>query len=184
MSIMSTFSKEKTNREWYCDICGAYLRSIDGILEGDKVITCTKCQGRVCKRRCSSLSQQSGWTCKSCMRPPDSWFQGILSAIQPNSKVNLTTRMNPDSLNEIDEDLEAIRKKEKEQVRDFIERLVSAMLGEDVDNASVTKLYNDQHYESIFTRYHQDLSNALTDLGSALHISIASKWIYLQSTSY
>lgn len=29
--------------------------------------------------------------------------------------------------------------------------------------------------DGLFARYHQDLSNALTDLGSALHISIASK---------
>ncbi|KAJ8913546.1 hypothetical protein NQ315_017097 [Exocentrus adspersus] len=161
-------------KEWYCDVCGTYLRSIDGILEGDKVVTCTKCKGSVCKRRCSSLTKQEGWTCRSCFRPSDSWFQGILNAIQPSNKVN-RTRMNADSFNEIDEDLEAIRKKEKEQVRDFIERLVNVMLGENVDDASVTKLYNDTHYDAIFDRYHQDLSNALTDLGSALHISIASK---------
>lgn len=59
--------------------------------------------------------------------------------------VDLTTKMNSDSLNEIDEDLEVIRKKEKEQVRDFIERLVNVMLGENVDDASISKVYNDSH---------------------------------------
>ncbi|KAJ8975233.1 hypothetical protein NQ317_014664 [Molorchus minor] len=138
-------TKKRPNREWYCDVCGAYLRSIEGILEGDKVVTCTRCQGRVCKHRCSNLSEHKGWTCNSCLRPPESWFQGILSAIQPTSKVELKTTMNSEPLNETDEDLEELRKKEKEEVREFIERLVSAMLGEDVDEASVTKLYNDKH---------------------------------------
>lgn len=53
--------------------------------------------------------------------------------------------MNNDRLEEIDEDLEKLRKKEKEHVRDFIERLVSTMLGGDVDDTCVTKLYNDSH---------------------------------------
>ncbi|XP_018574031.1 uncharacterized protein LOC108913044 isoform X2 [Anoplophora glabripennis] len=133
-------------REWYCDVCGTYLRSIDGILEGDKVVTCSKCKARICKYRCSNLTQREGWMCTSCLRPSESWFQGILSAIHPSNKVDMTTKMNTDSLNEIDEDLEAIRKKEKEQVRDFIERLVNVMLGENVDDASVSKIYNDSHY--------------------------------------
>lgn len=54
-------------------------------------------------------------------------------------------KMSNDRLEEIDEDLEKLRKKEKEQVRDFIERLVSTMLGGDVDDTCVTKLYNDSH---------------------------------------
>lgn len=58
--------------------------------------------------------------------------------------------MNNDRLEEIDEDLEKLRKREKEQVRDFIERLVSTMLGGDVDDICVTKLYNDSHCKKLF----------------------------------
>lgn len=83
---LSCFFSSRKPREWYCDVCGAYLRSIDGILEGDKVVTCSKCRARVCKYRCSSLTQREGWTCTSCLRPSESWFQGILSAIHPSKK--------------------------------------------------------------------------------------------------
>lgn len=58
--------------------------------------------------------------------------------------------MSNDRLEEIDEDLEKLRKKEKEQVRGFIERLVSTMLGGDVDESSVTRLYNDPHCKKCF----------------------------------
>lgn len=53
--------------------------------------------------------------------------------------------MNTGRIEEIDEDLERLRKTEKEQVRDFIERLVSTMLGGSVDDTCITKLYNDSH---------------------------------------
>lgn len=39
---------------------------------------------------------------------------------------------------------EANGKNEKEQVRDLLEQLVNVLLGENVDDASVTKLYNDK----------------------------------------
>lgn len=40
-------------------------------------------------------------------------------------------------------DLDSLQKLEREQIRDFIEKLVNIMVGENVDNASVTMLYND-----------------------------------------
>lgn len=55
--------------------------------------------------------------------------------------------MNTDRIDEIDEDLEKLRKREKEQVRDFIERLVTAMLGGGLDDTCISKLYNDNHCE-------------------------------------
>lgn len=55
------------------------------------------------------------------------------------------SKMEPDDpLSELDEDLLELRNKEKQQVRDFIERLVAAMLGGDLDNVVVTKPYNDK----------------------------------------
>lgn len=51
--------------------------------------------------------------------------------------------MNRDSLNELDEDIEALRQKEKERIRDFIEQLVNALIGGNIDDASVSKIYND-----------------------------------------
>ncbi|KAG5883825.1 hypothetical protein JTB14_033747 [Gonioctena quinquepunctata] len=68
----------------------------------------------------------------------------------------------------------ALQKKGKEQVQDFLEKLVNAMLGQNVDDASVTKTYNDELYDAFFKKYHEDLSNALTVLGTSLHNSIAS----------
>lgn len=51
--------------------------------------------------------------------------------------------MNPER--QSNPELDSLRKLEKEQVRDFIEKLVNVMLGENVDNASVSMLYNDNH---------------------------------------
>lgn len=52
--------------------------------------------------------------------------------------------MSEERFDELEEDLEVIKKKEKEQVRDFVERLVEAMLGGNIDNTSITRLYNDE----------------------------------------
>lgn len=72
----------KSRRDWYCDVCGAYLRSINGILEGDRVVTCAKCQTRVCKNRCSKLTEATEWICKNCLNSPESWFQTVLATLQ------------------------------------------------------------------------------------------------------
>ncbi|XP_074031207.1 uncharacterized protein isoform X5 [Leptinotarsa decemlineata] len=168
-------SNRKLTKEWYCDVCGIYLRSIERILGGDEAVTCIKCRGRVCRRKCSSLNEQrSGWTCKNCLRPPESWFRGILNAIHPAKKVEIEVNMQSEPLDEVDEDLEELKKKGKEQVQDFLEKLVNGMLGQNVDDASVTKTYNDELYDSIFKKYHADLSNALTVLGTSLHNSISN----------
>ncbi|XP_074031203.1 uncharacterized protein isoform X2 [Leptinotarsa decemlineata] len=140
-------SNRKLTKEWYCDVCGIYLRSIERILGGDEAVTCIKCRGRVCRRKCSSLNEQrSGWTCKNCLRPPESWFRGILNAIHPAKKVEIEVNMQSEPLDEVDEDLEELKKKGKEQVQDFLEKLVNGMLGQNVDDASVTKTYNDELY--------------------------------------
>lgn len=44
-------------------------------------------------------------------------------------------------------EFDSLRRLEREQVRDFIEKLVNVMLGENVDNAAVSMLYNDSHCE-------------------------------------
>lgn len=243
-------NRETLTNSWQCAVCGSYFRSFDGVLDATKVVTCRKCEVRVCRQRCSGREHPGeGWTCNICRKDSNSWFKGILEAIQPNYKkgelkcrkceglvwtqhfflgVRLRTTMSTSGrLEEIDEDLMKLRKKEKEQVRDFIERLVSTMLGGDVDDTCVTKLYNDPHCKKklfiiwrtktakqvtsigeirfqallflfdcllsrnqntvdvvdlnvladdvMFRKYHSDLSTALTDLGSALHMSIASK---------
>lgn len=55
----------------------------------------------------------------------------------------MQSKMEADALSELDEDLLELKKKEKQQVRDFIERLVGAMLGGDLDDVIITKLYDD-----------------------------------------
>lgn len=56
--------------------------------------------------------------------------------------------MEIDCFEEIDEDLLEVRKREKEQVRDFIERLVESLLGGVLDDVKVTKLYDDEKCKS------------------------------------
>ncbi|GJQ67595.1 hypothetical protein Trydic_g8400 [Trypoxylus dichotomus] len=160
---------------WHCNVCGGQFRSIQGILEVEKVVTCAKCKAKVCRVRCSKRHPQRGWICQICQQP-ENWFKGLWKSIHPNNDWNNT--MDPD---ELDEDLMELKKKEREQVRDFIERLVESMLGGSLDDVTVSHLYNDKKYDSLFGRYHTDLSNALTDLGSALHISISNLPITGQS---
>ncbi|XP_057670595.1 uncharacterized protein LOC130902455 isoform X1 [Diorhabda carinulata] len=141
--ILAYGSPKKSNRRSksnvHCDVCGEYFRSIDHILSGDNSVICWKCDKKVCQKRCASLDvQQNRWTCKNCSRPPESWFQGVLYAIQPNKKEKICEKM--DEKGEIDV------QKSREEVREFIEKLVNSMLGQNVDDANVTRLYNDEHY--------------------------------------
>lgn len=81
------FRSRDSSSPWKCNICGGHFRSIDGVLETTKVVTCAKCRHRVCRNRCSSRERlNEGWVCQLCQRNTESWFKGILSAIQPNSK--------------------------------------------------------------------------------------------------
>lgn len=52
-----------------------------------------------------------------------------------------------DPPDEVQEYLEQERNREKEQLRDFIERLVNDILGENVDDASINKIYDDENCE-------------------------------------
>ncbi|CAH0557348.1 unnamed protein product [Brassicogethes aeneus] len=163
----------RPGQEWYCTNCGTYLRSIEGILEGDRVVTCEKCNTRVCKNRCSSKNLTERWVCNVCSKTPLSWYESVLKIIQPSRvSVNLSA-MDRDSLKQFESDLEEMCNKEKAEIRDFIERLVNAMLGDNVDDACVSRLYKDKKYDAVFEKYHQDLSRALTELGCSLQTSIA-----------
>ncbi|KAF5289894.1 hypothetical protein FQA39_LY14956 [Lamprigera yunnana] len=165
---------------WHCSVCGEKFRSIEGILETDKVVTCIKCGKKVCRKKCSNQDRKEA-ICQVCLNP-ESWFKGILKALHPSSIIRRSNAIMDDNrIEEIDEDLESIKKKEKEQIRDFIERLVETMLGGGIDNTSINLLYKDKKYDMIMNRYHCNLSNALTDLGSALHMSIANLPIIGQS---
>ncbi|KAK5646149.1 hypothetical protein RI129_004613 [Pyrocoelia pectoralis] len=131
--------------QWHCTVCGERFRSIGGVLDLDKVITCVKCGGKVCRKKCSN-QDQGYWICQTCLNP-ESWFKGILKALHPNSIINKSiVKMDPNRIDEVDEDLESIRTKQKEQVRDFIERLVEGMLGGGIDGASIGRLYSDKQY--------------------------------------
>ncbi|CAH1994577.1 unnamed protein product [Acanthoscelides obtectus] len=52
----------------------------------------------------------------------------------------------PDGMGMDAEEDEDKRRRDRAEVRDFIERLVNVLLGENVDDASVNKLYNDEKY--------------------------------------
>lgn len=45
--------------------------------------------------------------------------------------------------------------KTREQVQDFIEKLINSMLGQNIDDANVTKLYNDKGCKYSFLIYKQ-----------------------------
>ncbi|KAK9744165.1 hypothetical protein QE152_g7975 [Popillia japonica] len=68
---------------WHCNVCGGQFRSIQGILEIEKVVTCAKCKEKVCRVRCSRRDPQRGWICQICQQP-ENWFKGLLKSIHPN----------------------------------------------------------------------------------------------------
>lgn len=53
-------------------------------------------------------------------------------------------------MNEPDGDIEILRRKEKEQIREFIEQLVNSLIDGNVDEASVSKIFNDKQCEYNF----------------------------------
>nr|CAH7715869.1 unnamed protein product [Callosobruchus chinensis] len=140
-----------------CPVCGRELQrrpSVDSALSTASVggvglgrwASCSRCQRRACKGRCAQFRAGEGWVCGECSRPPEltgaaggSWIRGIMETlIAPNTYISgerLTA----------EEDDEK-RRKDREEVRDFIERLVNVLLGENVDDASINKLYNDEKY--------------------------------------
>ncbi|KAK4879365.1 hypothetical protein RN001_007511 [Aquatica leii] len=183
LTFKNVIRPSNSRSPWHCSVCGEQFRSIEGILETDKVVTCSKCHKKVCRKKCSTQDLNL-WICQICQQP-ESWFKGILKVLNPNQSQLIGNKpisnMDVGVIDEVDEDLDVIKKKEKDQVREFIERLVETMLGGGLDNVSVTRLYNDPKYDTIMTRYHSDLSNTLTDLGSALHMSIANLPIVGQS---
>ncbi|XP_025831442.1 uncharacterized protein LOC108740591 isoform X3 [Agrilus planipennis] len=139
--------KIKGHSPWHCNVCGAQFRSIEGVLDVGKVVACAKCGSKVCRFRCARKNIRLGWICRLCQQP-ENWLKNLFSSIINRSArdSSLQGDMENSRFEEIDEDLELLRKKEKEHVRDFIERIVEAMLGSNVDNVSVAKLYNDKSY--------------------------------------
>lgn len=65
----------------------------------------------------------------------------------------------------------------------FIIKLIASLyvcaLTRLVTNPLLTSISDD----AMFDRYHGDISTALTELGSALHISIASEFSFMRKTS-
>ncbi|XP_076254985.1 uncharacterized protein LOC143192981 isoform X3 [Rhynchophorus ferrugineus] len=137
-------SRRRENR-WYCQICGVRLNSTKQILD-DCIVTCLKCGSRVCKEKCARYIQRGDWICQNCLLPEQSWLQGIAQTIRSS------THYFGDPFETIMDDARAssnfdsLREMEKEEVRDFIEKLVNVMLGENVDSASISMLYNDKQY--------------------------------------
>ncbi|XP_031344890.1 uncharacterized protein LOC116171966 isoform X3 [Photinus pyralis] len=78
-------NRPRRNNQWHCSTCGERFRSIGGVLDLDKVVTCRKCGGKIC-RKCASRDQEN-WICQTCLHP-ESWFKGMLKALQPSS-INL-----------------------------------------------------------------------------------------------
>ncbi|XP_044267541.1 uncharacterized protein LOC123013208 isoform X2 [Tribolium madens] len=156
---------------WHCAVCGTYLRSC--LAEDIKIVICVECEERVCKQRCSKYDcRRKGWTCYACLKRP-SWIQTILQSLplrNNNKGVFAVTTVSKRSENMDEFDLK--RKREKMLVRDFIEKLVSSLLGASVDDASISRIYKDKHYDILFTKYHQELKDTIINLSSTLHSSI------------
>lgn len=102
---------------------------------------CIECEERVCKRRCSKHDIRKGWICYTCLKRP-SWVESIVKYLRfrYNYKHKITNKFNQREI--MGENSEA---KEKMYVRDFIEKLVSTILGSSVDDASISRIYKDKH---------------------------------------
>ncbi|XP_044750176.1 uncharacterized protein LOC123310669 isoform X2 [Coccinella septempunctata] len=137
----------KRNRKWHCNVCGEYLRSAGFVLRNGQFVYCAKCNTKVCRSACSVEEADGSWVCNLCAPKVNSWIDGAFKVVEPFTKA-LLSRMSlmgepPD---ELEEYLEEERNREKEQLRDFIERLVNDILGENVDDASINKIYDDSNY--------------------------------------
>ncbi|KAL1497122.1 hypothetical protein ABEB36_008132 [Hypothenemus hampei] len=149
--------KRRKSKDWYCEVCGVYYHSTVNILTDD-LVRCVKCGSKICPKKCSKfIRQQDVWICKNCLKKSESsWFRNLIKILQPNKNQNTpgqkSKMSSSDSTSDspsISPDLEMLQKMEKEQVRDFIEKLVDVMLKDNVDNATVSMMYNDHRYLSI-----------------------------------
>ncbi|XP_045470819.1 uncharacterized protein LOC123678075 isoform X2 [Harmonia axyridis] len=138
---------KKRNRKWHCNVCGEYLRSPEFVLRNGQFVYCFKCNTKVCKVTCSSSESDGSWSCHSCSLKKNTWIDGAFRVVEPFTKA-LLSRMSlvDDPPSELQEYLEEERNREKEQLRDFIERLVNDIIGENVDDASINKIYDDKNY--------------------------------------
>ncbi|GLV38956.1 Myosin-7a binding protein [Carabus blaptoides fortunei] len=148
--------KYGVNSPWQCCICGSHFRPFGGgdvrsavtVREVRRYAVCSRCHGHVCRSTCGQW-MHGDWICKQCIQTSDvehSWFKGILTALQPNA---VTVRMSKGEVTAGGTDVKGIsegQNEEKEVVRDFIERLVGAMLGANLDDTSVGRLYGDPEY--------------------------------------
>ncbi|XP_063913596.1 uncharacterized protein LOC135130174 isoform X2 [Zophobas morio] len=176
--LVQGFARKRSRKpslQWYCAVCGSYLRSRLNE-EKVKIVICSACEERVCKQRCSKRNYaKQEWICYTCLKRP-SIVQNIRNVFcLPYKNLNWMKNMVSNQSGQTENKLEnahAHSYHEKEYVRDFIEKLISTIIGGSVDEASISRVYNDKSYDSFIEKFHRDLSEAITNLSSVLQISM------------
>ncbi|XP_037046735.1 uncharacterized protein LOC119081716 isoform X6 [Bradysia coprophila] len=134
-------------------------------------VTCDTCkQSPICKNlHCAIWSDKSKvWNCKLCR----SYLHGSSSACdwlisQLNERL-LQGKDNEDHSKIVwssnDDSAPLIPLEQREKVREFVEELVSTLVGGTIDNAPVGQLFENKEYLNLFSNYHSKLSKKLYNL--------------------
>ncbi|CAB4065267.1 unnamed protein product [Lepeophtheirus salmonis] len=69
------------------------------------------------------------------------------------------------------------------QVRDHIEKVVEALIGDNIDQVNINRLVNDPQYDGLFKNYHDKLSDALAGLVLAIQLVMENRTIEDENTT-
>ncbi|XP_071443618.1 uncharacterized protein [Hetaerina americana] len=160
----------------------ACVRCRRGFPRSGAILRCARCRFRICSDCCvpSDTAAPGTCLCISCYREvrlkSGDWFYSQLRkrfggfGVQPEEGLFLHSNCSKALAEEVDS--------ETAKVREFVERLVEALVSGGLDNVNINRLYSHPECESLkydcmFSKYHSSLCDAIARLTLALQMSIS-----------
>ncbi|XP_046388871.1 uncharacterized protein LOC124157854 isoform X2 [Ischnura elegans] len=153
----------------------ACVRCRRGFPRSGAILRCARCRFRICGDCCMPGDAQDACFCIACYREVQlksgDWFYSQLRkrfggfGVQPEEGSFLHRNYNKALAEEVDS--------ETAKVREFVERLVEALVSGGLDNVNINRLYSHPEYDCMFSNYHSSLCDAIARLTIALQMSIS-----------
>ncbi|XP_075167348.1 myosin-7a binding protein isoform X7 [Haematobia irritans] len=179
--------------EFLCNVCCAEINPEDA----KTFVKCYICQKYICRSiKCADwLPKTAQWECELCqtskesMAQTSSWVADQISFNQqklvypmrarseiyiPISECN-DSSIHFESVSQIGATSALITAEQKLKIREYVEEIVSQMLGGNLDTISVNQLTKSENYLLLFHKYHSRLSNILINLENALTFRAINK---------
>ncbi|XP_071744847.1 uncharacterized protein [Lepeophtheirus salmonis] len=185
--LVKSLDEEETNflslklRHLSRQVCGRCGSGFSMLF--NRRLQCSSCQLGVCKNCCKKLTSDGNWICDACteqrelQRQSCEWFYDHLhkSFNDFGSAKIMKSISHNDHMNIVDEN--------SSQVRDHIEKVVEALIGDNIDQVNINRLVNDPQYDGLFKNYHDKLSDALAGLVLAIQLVMENRTIEDENTT-